>query len=116
MTSVMPSKRNSSRSAKGSFSCGAITPWAIHARREPLTATTPQPVRRRPGSSPSIRIAFAICFARMAERGLMRKGRLRLAGVQLEFEQAGVGAQRLQQALDIVPALAAQVARVFDRL
>ena len=43
------------------LSCGAITPWAMWLSRAPSIATTPQPVRRRPGSRPRMRIAFVMC-------------------------------------------------------
>ena len=60
-TSATASSRNSSRSLNGAVSGGATTPWAIQRRRDPSAATTPQPVRLRPGSRPRIRVAsFAI--------------------------------------------------------
>src|SRR5450432_4074684 len=61
MTSPIASKRASSRRASGRAGSGAITPWAMWESRDPSTATTPQPVRRRPGSSPRMRIAFVMC-------------------------------------------------------
>lgn len=55
------SSRCSSRSLNGAVSGGVTTPWAIQRRRDPSVAITPQPVRRKPGSSPRIRVvSFAI--------------------------------------------------------
>ena len=54
---LIASNRTSRRSEKGRDSLGAMTPCATWARRAPSMVITPQPVRRRPGSSPRIRTA-----------------------------------------------------------
>ncbi len=56
-TAPTASSRNSNRSLKGAPSGGATTPCATQRSRDPSATITPQPVRRKPGSSPRIRVA-----------------------------------------------------------
>src|SRR5690606_10181456 len=74
-TSPRASSRCSRRSANGRVSRGATTPWATHDRRAPSQAITPQPVRRRPGSSPRTRIALFVIRSCMPATGLANNDR-----------------------------------------